>query len=201
MFTGIIEQLGKIEKINFEGTNCILQIQSTLAAQLKVDQSLAHDGICLTVVECNNKWHKVVAVKETLDKSNLRDKQIGHHLNLERAMILNDRLDGHLVQGHVDTVALCLDRKDLGGSHIFTFKCNHPSFQTLVVPKGSIAVNGVSLTVVDPSPDTFQVAIIPYTLEYTNFNKLHPGVKVNIEFDLIGKYIARHIEARQIKPR
>tara|TARA_R100001230_G_C5683654_1_gene191672 strand:+ start:1808 stop:2395 length:588 start_codon:yes stop_codon:yes gene_type:complete len=187
MFTGIIETVGEIVNLNQEGKNLNLEIKTPLASHLKVDQSVSHNGVCLTVVEVKELSYVVTAIQETLDKTNLKTLTKGSIVNLERAMKLGDRLDGHIVQGHVDVTAICIDVEDANGSWIFTFKYKDTEFST--VEKGSITVNGVSLTVVDSKKQTFSVAIIPYTFENTNFKEIKVGSEVNLEFDIIGKYV------------
>ncbi|MAB58807.1 MAG: riboflavin synthase [Aequorivita sp.] len=187
MFTGIIETVGEIVNLNQEGKNLSLEIKTPLASHLKVDQSVSHNGVCLTVVEVKELSYVVTAIQETLDKTNLKTLTKGSIVNLERAMKLGDRLDGHIVQGHVDVTAICIDVEDANGSWIFTFKYKDTEFST--VEKGSITVNGVSLTVVDSKKQTFSVAIIPYTFENTNFKEIKVGSEVNLEFDIIGKYV------------
>jgi len=194
MFTGIIEASGKITNIEREADNVHFTVASPISGELKIDQSLAHDGVCLTVVSLADGTHTVTAIRETLDRTRLADWKTGDTVNLERAMMAGARLDGHIVQGHVDTVGECLKVEEAGGSWYFTFRYAL-SPETLLVDKGSVCINGVSLTVVEPVDDTFKVAIIPYTYEHTNFNALAPGVKVNLEFDIIGKYIARQMAA------
>lgn len=191
MFTGIIEALGIVKGIEKEGTNVHFHVKSPLTGELKIDQSLSHNGVCLTVVGINGDQYTVTAIKETLDRSNLGDLQIGAPVNLERAMISQGRLDGHIVQGHVDATATCVEVEEVDGSWYYTFKYQ-PTPEHLLVDKGSICINGVSLTVVSPVDDQFTVAIIPYTYEYTNFHKIQPGDAVNIEFDILGKYIAKY---------
>lgn len=192
MFSGIIEQLGKIERIEHDGSNKILTIAAEMAPELSIDQSIGHDGICLTVTHITGERYSVVAVKETLDVTNLHQKVEGDYINLERCIRLSDRLDGHIVQGHVDTLATCIDVETFDGSWLYTFE--YPEeHQTLLVPKGSVTINGVSLTVINPTESTFKVTIIPYTYENTTFRSLEVGHRVNIEFDIIGKYLARHI--------
>jgi len=186
MFTGIIETVGTINRLTPSGENLQLEIKSPLAKTLKIDQSVSHNGVCLTVVEANSDFYVVTAIKETLEKSNLSRLKNGSLVNLERAMKLGDRLDGHIVQGHVDCVATCTGIQDANGSWVFTFNYNS-EFKT--VEKGSITVNGVSLTVVNSKKDTFSVAIIPYTFANTNFKEIQVGDKVNLEFDIIGKYV------------
>lgn len=191
MFTGIIEDLGKITKIAEHGTNLDFTIQSEISKQLKIDQSLAHNGVCLTVIHQDDLTHTVTAIKETLERSNLGLLKVGHFVNLERAMSANARLDGHLVQGHVDTTTHCLSVKEENGSWHFTF-ANKKQSDALLVDKGSVCINGVSLTVVNPDEHQFSVAIIPYTYEHTTFKNITPNQTVNLEFDIIGKYIAKH---------
>ncbi len=187
MFTGIIETVGEIVNLNQEGKNLNLEIKTPLASHLKVDQSVSHNGVCLTVVEVKELSYVVTAIQETLDKTNLKTLTNGSIVNLERAMKLGDRLDGHIVQGHVDVTAICIAVEDANGSWIFTFKYKDTEFSA--VEKGSITVNGVSLTVVDSKKQTFSVAIIPYTFENTNFKEIKVGSEVNLEFDIIGKYV------------
>ncbi len=193
MFTGIIEALGQIVRIKREGSNVHLSVQSAISGELKIDQSLAHNGVCLTVVELGPDTHTVTAIEETLMRSNLGNLAEGDAVNLERAMHANGRLDGHLVQGHVDTVGVCTGVETLDGSWYFHFEYE-PRPEYLLVDKGSVCVNGVSLTVVNPGLNHFSVAIIPYTFEHTTFRDLREGDRVNLEFDVIGKYIARHLE-------
>lgn len=194
MFTGIIETFGHIERLETEGSNVHVTIRSDISKELKVDQSLAHDGICLTVVEVVGETHTVTAVRETLERTRLGDWKKGQLVNLERAMRSDGRLDGHIVQGHVDTTGTCESIEEAGGSWYFRFRYA-PKPEYLLVDKGSICINGVSLTVVEPTTDTFSVAIIPYTYEHTNFRQMRVGDRVNLEFDVIGKYIARHLAA------
>ena len=193
MFTGIIEALGKIKKIEKEGTNVHFTITSPISDQLKVDQSLSHSGVCLTVTKKNKTSHTVTAIDETLTRTNLCQWKVGDNVNLERAMLANGRLDGHIVQGHVDTVAECRAVTDLDGSWVFTFKFIADK-KYILVDKGSICVNGVSLTVVNPTDDSFSVAIIPYTFLNTNFQEIKQGDKVNLEFDILGKYLVRYLD-------
>ena len=190
MFTGIIESLGKITDVKFDRGNIDFIIESDISKELKVDQSVSHNGVCLTVTEINNNTHTVTAVKETLDKSTLKNFSADDLINLERAMKLGERLDGHLVQGHVDGVAKCLSVLVNDGSWVYKFEFD-ASNEMLVIEKGSICINGVSLTVFDISENTFKVTIIPYTYENTSFKTLKKGDVVNIEFDMIGKYLAR----------
>jgi len=190
MFTGIIEGIGEINSLVAEGDNLHITVGSRLAAQLKIDQSVSHNGVCLTVVECTTDSYVVTAIKETLDKTNLGDLQKGDAVNLERAMKLGDRLDGHLVQGHIDQTGTCVSIVETNGSWLFTFQYDS-SLGNLTIEKGSITINGVSLTVVDSKENVFSVAIIPYTHEHTNFNTFRVGSIVNLEFDVVGKYVSR----------
>jgi riboflavin synthase len=199
MFTGIIESLGIVKNLRPEGSNVHFTIASPLSHELKIDQSVSHNGVCLTVVALEDDTHTVTAIQETLQRSNLGTLQIGSLVNLERAMLANARLDGHLVQGHVDTTAECTTIETLDGSWYYHFRYT-PTEEHLLVDKGSICVNGVSLTVVEPHEDIFSVAIIPYTYEHTTFKTLHVGDKVNLEFDIIGKYIARYAKLYAQKP-
>ena len=192
MFTGIIETIGEIQQIKKDGNNIIFTIKSEISSELKIDQSLSHDGVCLTVIETTESSHSVVAIKETALKSNVKEWAIGSLVNLERAMKLGDRLDGHIVQGHVDQTAKCTKILEESGSWYFDF--DYEESENITVSKGSISINGVSLTVVESGPGNFSVAIIPYTYEHTNFKKLNVGSTVNIEFDMIGKYIAKLIK-------
>ena len=187
MFTGIVEALAVVRALRCERDNLHITLQSALAPVLQIDQSLSHNGVCLTVVNTNGNSHSVTAVSETLEKSNLGDLKKGHTVNLERCLKLADRLDGHMVQGHVDQTARCLSITDEKGSTRFTFTYTPQKYRT--VEKGSIAVNGVSLTVVHSAVDRFSVAVIPYTYEHTNFHQIKEGDKVNLEFDILGKYI------------
>ncbi len=190
MFTGIIEIQGVINAIEQEGLNYHFTIETPLARELKIDQSVAHNGVCLTVVACNETTFTVTAIHETMLKTNLQYWKVGDKVNLERAMQANARLDGHFVQGHVDQIATCVAIDESDGSWYFRFEFE-PSDVSVLVPKGSICVNGVSLTVVDAEKDAFSVAIIPYTYEHTNFNAFEKGTVVNLEFDVIGKYITK----------
>ena len=189
MFTGIIETMGELVKVEKEQTNLHLHIRSTLAKELKIDQSLAHDGVCLTVVDIQDDIYIVTAVHETLQKSALGMWTIGRKINLERAMKLGDRLDGHLVQGHVDQVGRCVSIEEQGGSWLFDFRYSNED-HNLIIEKGSLCINGTSLTVFNVTENHCRVAIIPYTYENTNFHQLQPGDQVNLEFDMIGKYVA-----------
>ena len=195
MFTGIIEDLGILKKIEKEKGNINLYFKSKLTQELKIDQSLSHNGVCLTVVSIDNDIYKVTAVKETLDKSNLGGLKVNSIVNLERAMKSNARLDGHYVQGHVDQIAKCLNVRETDGSWYYEFEYDNTS-NNITIEKGSIAVNGVSLTVVNSKLDGFSVAVIPYTYNNTNFKKIQKGDNVNIEFDMIGKYITKLIRKR-----
>ena len=190
MFTGIIETLGVITEMNQENDNIHLSIKCKIASELKIDQSIAHNGVCLTVVDINKNMYTVTAIKETIDKTNLRNWKIGQTVNLERGMKLGARLDGHIVQGHVDQIGICKTKKDENGSTVFTFSYD-ASTNNMTIEKGSITVNGVSLTVVHSKENEFSVAIIPYTIENTSFNHLAINDVVNLEFDVIGKYVKR----------
>jgi riboflavin synthase len=190
MFTGIIESLGVVKNIIKEGENFHISIESNFTNELKVDQSVAHDGVCLTIVNIEGNVYTVTAIKETLDKSNLKHLKIGDLVNLERAMILGARLDGHIVQGHVDQTATCTGVTEQDGSWFFDFEYD-PKLNNVTIEKGSITVNGTSLTVVNSKKNNFSVAIIPYTYENTNFHTFKNGTLVNLEFDVIGKYVAR----------
>ncbi|MHA8065451.1 riboflavin synthase [Aquirufa sp. ROCK2-A2] len=190
MFTGIVEAMGLLEKKEFEGTNCDFWFSSAFTHELKIDQSLAHNGVCLTVVEINEQQYRVTAIEETLKKTNLGDLQIGQKVNLERCMLAHSRFDGHIVQGHVDLTGSVKDIKINDGSWEFFFSYPASSGQ-MTVEKGSICVNGTSLTVVQSEDDLFSVAIIPYTFEHTVFHQLKIGDRVNLEFDIIGKYLQK----------
>ena len=190
MFTGIIETTGKIEKIERHGGNCSYWVSSSLYNELKPDQSLSHNGVCLTVEAIEGQCHKVTAIKETLEKTNLTYWQTGAIVNLERCMQLNGRLDGHIVQGHVDTTAICIDILDKLGSWEYQFEIDK-KFSPLIIEKGSITLNGISLTIFNITASTFSVAIVPYTFEHTNMRYLKINDTVNIEFDMIGKYVNR----------
>jgi riboflavin synthase, alpha subunit len=194
MFTGIIETTGIISKVEKDRSNVHFWVESPLSDELKVDQSLSHNGICLTVVECGDGQHRVTAVEETLHRTNAGNWKPGDRVNLERCTLIGGRLDGHLVQGHVDTVTECTAKESKDGSWAFTFRYS-PEHRHLLVDKGSVCLNGVSLTVIKPEDGLFSVAIIPYTWEFTNFHALNPGDLANVEFDILGKYIARHMEA------
>lgn len=190
MFTGIIETLGRVEKIEKDRENINFTIQTNITHELKIDQSIAHNGVCLTVVAISGKNYVVTAIKETLDKTNLGHLSENDLLNIERAMKLGDRLDGHIVQGHVDQTAVCTEVLENDGSWIFTFGYDSNA-NNITIEKGSVTVNGVSLTVVDSKKNQFSVAIIPYTYTHTGFSKFKKGTIVNLEFDVVGKYVAR----------
>jgi len=193
MFTGIIEDIGVVSNLKTELDNLHISIKSKVTSELKIDQSVAHNGVCLTVVDINNDEYTVTAIKETLDKTSIGKLQIGDKVNLERAMKLGDRLDGHIVQGHVDQTAICTNVKEEKGSWVFTFKYDS-TLSNITIEKGSITINGTSLTVINSKTDTFSVAIIPYTYKHTNFNTFKPGTVVNLEFDVLGKYVAKLFE-------
>jgi riboflavin synthase len=199
MFTGIIETLGEVTALKQEQGNLHITIQSSISAELKIDQSVAHNGICLTVVGVDHQSHTVTAIEETLQKTNLHTLKQGSLVNLERCMQLNGRLDGHIVQGHVDQVARCTSRKELDGSWMFTFEYD-ASQGNVTVEKGSITVNGISLTVVNSNAADFSVAIIPYTYENTNMKHIQVDSLVNLEFDIIGKYIAKLVSRQTSTP-
>lgn len=193
MFTGIIESLGKIKSLKNDEDNVHIEIESTLTPALKIDQSVSHNGVCLTVVSLKETSYIVTAIAETLQKTNLGLLEVGFLVNLERAMKLGERLDGHIVQGHVDQIATCIDVVETNGSWKYTFSYD-TSLNNVTIEKGSITVNGVSLTVVDSKKDSFSVAIIPYTFEHTVFHTFKEGTVVNLEFDVIGKYVKRITE-------
>ena len=190
MFTGIIENIGVVSNLKTELDNLHISIKSTLTSELKIDQSVAHNGVCLTVVAINNDEYTVTAIKETLDKTSIKTLKLNDKVNLERAMKLGDRLDGHLVQGHVDQTAECTQVQEENGSWVFTFKYDS-ALNNITIEKGSITVNGTSLTVINSKKDSFSVAIIPYTYAHTNFNTFKVGTMVNLEFDVLGKYVAK----------
>jgi len=192
MFTGIIETLGEVIAIKHEGENVHFTIKCPFIKELKVDQSLAHNGVCLTIINIENDNYTVTAIKETLAKSSLGNLKIGSKVNLERAMLANGRFDGHVVQGHVDQTAICIAVTEENGSWEYTFKYENSTHIT--VEKGSITVNGVSLTVVNSKPNQFSVCIIPFTKEHTTFNTLKVGDKINLEFDIIGKYVEKLLQ-------
>lgn len=190
MFTGIIETIGVVKSLKEEQENLHITVESGITSELKIDQSVAHNGVCLTVVDIVNSNYTVTAIKETLDKTTLGSFKVNDEINLERAMKLGDRLDGHIVQGHVDQTAVCTSIEEHSGSWLFTF--NYDSgLNNITIEKGSITVNGVSLTVVNSKKDAFSVAIIPYTYEHTNFKTFKIGTVINLEFDVIGKYVTR----------
>ena len=197
MFSGIVEECATVVGIVREQENLHLTLKCSFVDELKIDQSVAHNGVCLTVVSLENGIYTVPAMKETIDRSNLGLLQVGDKVNVERSMVMNGRLDGHIVQGHVDQTATCTKVEDAEGSWYYTFKYTFDKEMArrgyFTVDKGSVTVNGVSLTVCNPTADTFQVAIIPYTHDNTNFNAIHEGSVVNIEFDIIGKYMARMV--------
>ena len=191
MFTGIIEEIGKVISIEKEQSNIHFTLSASMSNELKIDQSLAHNGCCLTVVQKDNSCYTVTAIQETLDKTNLKDWMVGSEINLERCMKADGRFDGHIVQGHVDCIAKSTDIEDLNGSWKFTFDHNETMHKT--VEKGSVTINGTSLTVVDSAAHGFSVCIIPYTYEHTNFKDFKIGTTVNIEFDIFGKYIQKYL--------
>lgn len=193
MFTGIIEDLGKIIDLQKDKNNLHITVQSKLTPELKIDQSVSHNGVCLTVVKKTQDTYVVTAIQETLDKTNLKQLAKGDLVNLERAMIMGARLDGHIVQGHVDQIGRCSNVKEENGSWRYSFKYD-PTLGNLTIEKGSITINGVSLTVIDSIDDGFSVAIIPYTYDNTSFKKLSEGDVVNLEFDVIGKYVKRYTQ-------
>ncbi|MBS0026642.1 riboflavin synthase [Chitinophaga sp. 22321] len=195
MFTGIIETLAEVVSTRKDGGNLVITIQTPLAGELKIDQSVAHNGVCLTVTNIQGNTYETVAVAETLQKTNLGQLTPTQFVNLERAMVFNGRIDGHLVQGHVDSVGECISCEEQDGSWLYRFR--YPKeFAALIVEKGSICLNGISLTVFDVSNDEFSVAIIPYTYEHTNVSKIKPGSLINLEFDILGKYVARQMAVR-----
>ncbi|HEY4323766.1 MAG TPA: riboflavin synthase [Mucilaginibacter sp.] len=190
MFTGIIETLGKITDLKHDQSNLHITVESAIASELKIDQSVAHNGVCLTVIALADGKHTVTAIEETLNKTSLGSLKTGDFVNLERCMQMNARLDGHIVQGHVDQTAICIGFKELDGSWEYTFEYD-PAQGNVTVEKGSISVNGISLTVVNSKANSFSVSIIPYTFEHTNLQQVRGGAVVNLEFDIIGKYVAR----------
>ena len=193
MFTGIIEELGKVISLKSDKENLHLTVKSNISSELKIDQSLSHNGVCLTVVELDNGTHTVTAIKETIDKSNMGSLRVNDTVNLERAMKLGERLDGHIVQGHVDQIGKCTNIQEVEGSWIFTFEFDN-KYENLTIEKGSITINGISLTVVNSNDNRFDVAIIPYTYENTNFQDIKVNDYVNLEFDVIGKYVAKLLQ-------
>ena len=200
MFSGIIESMARVVAIEHEQDNIHFTLTCSFVGELSIDQSIAHNGVCLTVVRLKDNTYTVTAMRETLERSNLGLLKVGDEVNVERSMLMNGRLDGHIVQGHVDQTATCIAVEDQQGSHQYTFKyeCTQEMVRHgyFTVDKGSVTVNGVSLTVCRPTADTFQVCIIPYTYENTNFHAIQPGTVVNIEFDIIGKYLARMNELK-----
>jgi riboflavin synthase len=190
MFTGIIESLGTLVRIVEEETNKHFLFESNIGNEFKIDQSISHNGVCLTVTKVVGDQYWVTAIDETLKKSNLNELRVGNHVNLERCMVANGRFDGHIVQGHVDQIGICKSVKEEGGSWLFDFEYD-PTLGNVTVEKGSISINGVSLTCFNSAKDSFRVAIIPYTYEHTNFHQLKTGNSVNLEFDIVGKYIKR----------
>ena len=192
MFTGIIESTGKIEKIDREGKNIKLTLSSNLSSELRVDESLSHNGVCLTVTDCNKNIYSVTIIDESLKKTNFSTVKVGSQINLERSLKIDGRLDGHIVQGHVDDIAKCIKKIDQENSWLFTFEFSE-KFSDLIIEKGSICINGVSLTCFDTSKNNFTVAIIPHTYDNTNFKLLDEGDYVNLEFDILGKYIKKII--------
>lgn len=190
MFTGIIESLGEITAIEKSGANIDFTISSEISHELKIDQSVAHNGVCLTVVALADDWHKVTAVEETLLKTNLGKLKEGNVVNLERCMVANGRFDGHIVQGHVDQIGKCINKEDRDGSWLFDFEYD-PSLGNVTVEKGSICINGISLTCFNSTDNSFSVTIIPYTMEHTSFKTLNADDTVNLEFDIIGKYVSK----------
>jgi riboflavin synthase len=190
MFTGIIETLGEVTELRQEQGNLHITVASSIASELKIDQSVAHNGVCLTVVALSDGKHTVTAIDETLQKSNIGHLKVGDLVNLERCMQINGRLDGHIVQGHIDQTAICTEFREMHGSWEYTFEYD-PAVGNVTVEKGSICINGISLTVVNSKKNSFSVAIIPYTFEHTNLQQVNVGSVVNLEFDIIGKYVAR----------
>ncbi|MBT8303514.1 MAG: riboflavin synthase [Bacteroidia bacterium] len=190
MFTGIIEDLGIVTDLIPDKDNLHITIRSNISKELKIDQSVSHNGVCLTVVNTNDEEHTITAIKETLEKSNIGDLKLNDVVNLERAMKMNARLDGHIVQGHVDQTAICTGKKELEGSWLYTFEYDQ-SQNNITIEKGSVTVNGISLTVVNSKSNEFSVAIIPFTYDNTNMNKIRKGDMVNLEFDVIGKYVKK----------
>ena len=185
--------MGQVQSVESKGSNRIFHITSAISKELRVDQSISHDGVCLTVEACDDNSHQVTAIEETLEKTNLGDWRPGHLVNLERCLVMNGRLDGHIVQGHVDATAICLESNALDGSWEYTFQFPK-KFSHLVIEKGSISLNGTSLTIFNVKKTKFTVAVIPYTYEHTSIGKVVPGVRVNIEFDMIGKYVSRLLQ-------
>jgi riboflavin synthase len=199
MFSGIVEEAAKVVALEQDRENLNITLECSFAKELSIDQSISHNGVCLTVVKKTDKYYTVTAIKETLIKSNLGLLDIGDEVNLERSMMLNDRLDGHIVQGHVDQTAICTQVREAEGSWYYTFEYEPQCEDYITVEKGSVSVNGVSLTVVNSKEKSFEVAIIPYTYEVTNFHSIGPGTVVNLEFDIIGKYVARILKEQKKK--
>tara|TARA_R110000796_G_scaffold183498_2_gene299979 strand:+ start:46570 stop:47163 length:594 start_codon:yes stop_codon:yes gene_type:complete len=197
MFTGIIETLGEVKALQKEDTNLHITVKSEITHELKIDQSVSHNGVCLTVVAIDDTNYTVTAIDETLQKTNLENLAVGEFINLERAMILGSRLDGHIVQGHVDQTGICTAIEEKEGSWVFSFKYDS-TLNNPTIEKGSITIDGTSLTVVNSGVNTFSVAIIPYTYEHTRFNTYKVGTIVNLEFDVIGKYVAKLIQKREV---
>ncbi len=193
MFTGIIESTGTVEKIENKGKNIELTLSSSLSSELKIDESLSHNGVCLTVTKCDKSFYTVTIIHESLKKTNFFDIKVGSQVNLERSLKMNGRLDGHIVQGHIDCIGKCLNKVDQDNSWLFTFQFSE-KFSSLIIEKGSICINGISLTCFDISKNNFTVAIIPHTFENTNFKFLNVGDIVNLEFDILGKYINKIIK-------
>lgn len=196
MFTGIIEDLGVVQKILNEGENKHITITCNFTSELKIDQSVAHNGVCLTVIDIKNDSYTVTAIKETLNKTNVKNWKKGSSINLERAMVLGSRLDGHIVQGHIDQTAVCTNIQKEDGSWVYTFEYS-PKQGNITIEKGSITVNGVSLTVINSKKNSFSVAIIPYTYKHTNFHLFEVGTLVNLEFDVLGKYVTRFMNLKK----
>jgi len=192
MFTGIIEDIGTITEIVIDGTNKTFIVESNISNELSVDQSVSHDGVCLTIEECDNKSHRVTLIKESLDRSVFGSYAVGDEVNLERCIRLSDRLDGHMVQGHIDASVRCLSKVDKDGSWVFKFELPQ-SFKSLIVMKGSICLHGISLTVSALHDDSFEVSIIPYTYDHTNLRNISTGDYIHVEFDILGKYVQRHL--------
>jgi riboflavin synthase len=193
MFTGIIETLGRVTDLKHDGGNLHITVTSSISSELKIDQSVAHNGVCLTVVALQDGMHTVTAIEETLNKTNIGELKTGDLINLERCMQMNGRLDGHIVQGHVDQTAVCIAYRELDGSWEYTFEYDSTK-GNVTVEKGSICINGISLTVVNSQAKNFSVAIIPYTYEHTNLQQVREGSVINLEFDIIGKYVARLLQ-------
>lgn len=196
MFTGIIEDMGIVTNLKKDLNNLHISIKSNITPELKVDQSVAHNGVCLTIVDIEKDVYTVIAIQETLEKSNLGTLKINDKVNLERAMKLGDRLDGHIVQGHIDQTAICTKVEETNGSWLFTFQYDS-TLNNITIEKGSVTVNGTSLTVVNSKKDSFSVAIIPYTYNHTNFSTFKEGTIINLEFDVLGKYVAKLIELKK----